>query len=53
VREMEGKALTADDVVIVLMRRKGLDISDTVLCKAMRRRVVEMRRRMQQCSGTA
>jgi hypothetical protein len=53
VREIEGKVLTADDVVIFLMRRKGLDISDTVVRKAMRRRVVEMRRRMRQRGGTA
>jgi hypothetical protein len=33
-RQAEGKVLTADDVVIVLMRSKGLDISDTVLRKS-------------------
>jgi len=36
-----------------LMQRKGLDISDTVLRKTMRRRVVEMRRRMRQRGTTA
>jgi hypothetical protein len=46
VREAEGKILTADDVVIFLIRGKGLDVSDTVIRKAMRRRVLEMRRRM-------
>jgi hypothetical protein len=53
VREVEGRPLTADDVVIFLMQRKGLDISDTVLRKTMRRRVVEMRRRMRQRGTTA
>lgn len=48
VREAEGKALTVDDVVTFLMQRKELDIADAVLHKAMRRRVVEMRRRMRQ-----
>jgi hypothetical protein len=52
-REVEGDTLTADDVVIFLMRRKGLDMSDTVLRETMRRRVVEMRRRMRQRGATA
>jgi hypothetical protein len=46
VREAEGKILTADDGVIFLIRGKGVDVSDTVIRKAMRRRVLEMRRRM-------
>ena len=54
VREADGKALlTADDVVTFLMRRKELDIADAVLRKAMRRRVVELRRRMRQRGTTA
>jgi hypothetical protein len=48
VREAEGTVLTIDDVVIILMRSKGLDVADTLLRKAMRRRVVAMRRRLRQ-----
>jgi hypothetical protein len=46
VREAEGKILTVDDVVIFLMRSKGLNDSDTVMRKTVRRRVLAMRRRM-------
>lgn len=53
IREAEGETLTADDVAIFLMRRKGLAVSDTVLRKAIRRRVVAMRRRMRRRGGPA
>ena len=46
-RELEGENFSADDVVICLMRRKGMDVSNAVLRQSMRRRVLEMRRRMQ------
>ena len=52
VRETEGKTLDADDVVIILLRGKGLDVSDTIICKAMRRRVLDMRRRMRRRGAT-
>ena len=48
VREKEGRISSVDDVVIILMRRKGLDVADTLLCKATRRRVVAMRRMLRQ-----
>jgi hypothetical protein len=51
--EAEGETLTADDVAIFLMRRKELAVSDTVLRKSIRRRVVEMRRRMRRRGGPA
>ena len=38
-REAEGKILTADEIAIYLMRRKGLDIDNIGLRKSMRRRV--------------
>ena len=38
-REAEGKILTADEIAIYLMRRKGLDIDNVGLRKSMRRRV--------------
>ena len=47
-REKEGRISSVDDVVIILMRRKGLDVADTLLCKATRRRVVAMRRMLRQ-----
>lgn len=46
VREAEGKTLTVDDIVIFLIRCKGLNDSDAVMRKAVRRRVLAMRRRM-------
>ena len=53
VREAEGKTLAADDVMIFLLRGKGLDISDTVMRKVVRRRVLDMRRRMRRRGATA
>jgi hypothetical protein len=53
VRELGQEILTADDVVIFLMRRKGLDVSNAVLRKSMRRQVVAMRRRIQRRGGSA
>jgi hypothetical protein len=52
VREAEGKTLAADDVVIILLRGKGLDVSDTVMRKAVRRRVLDIRRRMRRRGAT-
>jgi hypothetical protein len=52
-REVEGETLTADDVTIFLMRRKGIPVSDPVLRKSIRRRVVAMRRRMRRRGGPA
>jgi hypothetical protein len=49
----QGETLSADDVAIFLMRRKGLAVSDTVLRKSIKRRVVEMRRRMRRRDGPA
>ena len=51
VRGAEAAVLAVDDLVIVLMQSKGLDVEDTVLRKAMRRRVVAMRRRLRQRSS--
>ena len=51
-REAEGKTLDADDVVIILLQGKGLDVSDTIMRKAMRRRVLDMRRRMRRRGTT-
>lgn len=45
-REAEGRILSADEIAIFLMRRKGLDIDDVYSRKAMRRRVRETFRRM-------
>jgi hypothetical protein len=51
-REAGGKTLAAEDVVIFLLRSKGLDVSDTVMRKAMRRRVMDMRWRMRRRGAT-
>ncbi len=48
VRGVESTVLTVDDVVIILMQSKGLDVEDAPLLKAMRRRVVALRRRLRQ-----
>jgi hypothetical protein len=45
-REANGKALTTNEVVIFLMRRKGLDVDDIILREAIRRRVRATLRRM-------
>jgi hypothetical protein len=51
-REAEGKSLTPDDVVTFLMGRKALDVSNTVLRKTIRRRVVAARRRIKRRDAT-
>jgi hypothetical protein len=52
-RELEHETPTTGDIVIFLMRRKGLDVSDAVLRRSMRRRIAEMRRRMKRRDGPA
>src|SRR5215469_4782655 len=51
-REAGGKTPAVDDVVIVLLAGKGLDVSDTVMRKTLRRRVLDMRRRMRRRGAT-
>jgi hypothetical protein len=46
VREADGGILTPNEIAIFLMRRKGLDISDTALQKTIRRRVLGTLRRI-------
>lgn len=45
-READGRILTPNEIAIFLMRRKGLDISDTALQKSIRRRVLGTLRRI-------
>ena len=52
VRDAGGKTLAADDVVTFLLRGKGLDVSDAVMRKGMRRRVMDMCRRMRRRGAT-
>lgn len=48
-----GKVLAAEDIAVFLMRQKRLDISDSTLRKALRRRVCAMRRRIKRRDGNA
>lgn len=45
-READSKVLPPGDIVIFLMRRKGMDISDAALRQTVRRRVLRVLRRM-------
>ncbi len=47
-RQADGRVLTIDDVVTILMRGKDLDVADVVVRKRMRHRVVATRRRLRQ-----
>ena len=51
-RDAEGGVLTADEIAIFLMRRKGLDICNIALRKAIGRRVRGTLRRMMQRGAT-
>lgn len=44
-READGAVLTPGDIVIFLMQRKGMDISDATLRQSVRRRVLRVLRR--------
>src|SRR3954451_5381869 len=45
-READGRSLTADEIAVLLMQRKGLDSGDRAMRKAMRRRVYRALRDM-------